>query len=114
MSQGRFSSKTHVGANAVALSNGPAKPQAVALSYELNAVAPRVLAKGEGLIAEAILSKASEAGIPLKTDPELLTVLMQLDINEFIPPALYAAIAEVLVWAYEVDARVESSRQPTV
>lgn len=113
MSQYPFRAKTQVGANAVP-PHGPARPQAVALSYELNAVAPRVLAKGEGLIAEAILFKASEAGVPLKTDPELLTVLMQLEVDDLIPPALYAAIAEVLVWAYEVDSRAGAGPQASL
>ena len=82
---------------------GAQRPQAVALAYETHAVAPRVLAKGEGLIAEAILARAKEVGVPLKVEPELVTMLMQLELDNYIPPALYQAIAEILVWAYEVD-----------
>ena len=55
------------------------RPTAVALAYEMHSVAPRVIAKGEGVIAEAILAKAKDVGIPLKVEPELVTMLMQLD-----------------------------------
>ncbi|HAB46954.1 MAG: hypothetical protein EBV01_12195 [Betaproteobacteria bacterium] len=80
------------------------RTQAVALSYEAHAVAPRILAKGDGMIAESILQRAKELGIPLKAEPELIPLLMQLDLDSFIPPALYAAVAEILVWAYGIDA----------
>ena len=87
------------------------RPTAVALAYEMHSVAPRVLAKGEGVIAEAILAKAKDVGIPLKVEPELVTMLMQLDVDSYVPPALYAAIAEILVWAYQIDAA--SNRKPS-
>jgi flagellar biosynthesis protein len=77
--------------------------QAVALAYESNAVAPRVLAKGTGLIAEVIIAKAKELKIPLTEEPEIISILMQLEVDEFIPPVLYAAIAEILVWVYSLD-----------
>jgi len=79
------------------------KPQAVALAYETHAIAPRVLAKGEGLIAEAILARAKELGIPLKAEPELVSLLVQLELDDYVPPALYQAVAELLAWAYDVD-----------
>jgi flagellar biosynthesis protein len=82
--------------------------QAVALTYEAHSVAPRVVAKGEGLIAEAILNHARELGVPLKSEPEMVSLLMQLDLDDFIPPALYLAVAEILVWAYQTDARIRS------
>ena len=88
---------------------GAAKGQrvnlAVAMAYEANSTAPRVIAKGEGLIAEAILARAKEVGIPLKVEPEIVSLLMQLELDEFIPPALYSAVAEILVWAYEIDSK---------
>lgn len=77
--------------------------QAVALAYESHAVAPRILAKGSGLIAEVIISKAKELGVPLKAEPEIVSILIQLEVDEFIPPTLYRAIAEILVWAYSLD-----------
>lgn len=83
--------------------------QAVALAYEAHSVAPRVVAKGEGLVAEAILSRARELGVPLKAEPEMVALLMQLELESFIPPALYLAVAEVLVWAYQSDERLRPS-----
>ncbi len=75
--------------------------QAVALGYEHGMPAPKVLAQGRGAVAEAILDKARELGIPTQTDPGLVEFLMQLDLNAWVPPELYAAVAEVLAWAYE-------------
>lgn len=79
------------------------RAQAVALAYEAHSVAPRVIAKGEGLLAEAILQRAQESGIPVKIEPEVLALLMKLEVEDYIPPALYLAIAEILAWAYELD-----------
>jgi flagellar biosynthesis protein len=76
--------------------------KAVALAYEVNSAAPRITGQGEGFVAEAILARAKEFGIPTKTEPELVEFLMQLKLNELVPPKLYAAVAEVLAWAYEV------------
>jgi len=76
----------------------------VALAYEAHAIAPKILAKGEGVIAEAILARAKEKGIPLRAEPELVSMLMQLELDDYIPPALYAAVAELLVWAYQIEA----------
>jgi flagellar biosynthesis protein len=77
--------------------------KAVALAYETNSMAPRITGQGEGFIAEAILEKAKEFGIPTRTEPELVEFLMQLNLNDLVPPKLYAAVAEVLAWAYKVD-----------
>ena len=87
------------------------KPQAVAMAYETHAVAPRVLAKGEGLVAEAILARAKAIGVPLRAEPELVSLLMQLDLDSYVPPALYQAVAEILVWAYEVDGTLKSRQE---
>ena len=50
-------------------------------------------------------NKAKELGIPTKIEPELVEFLMQLKLNELVPPKLYAAVAEVLAWAYELDGK---------
>ena len=80
--------------------------KAVALVYENNSAAPRVTGQGEGFMADAILAKAEEFGIPTRIEPELVEFLMQLKLNELVPPKLYAAVAEVLAWAYEVDGKI--------
>jgi len=53
----------------------------------------------------AQLAKAKEFGIPTRNEPELVEFLMQLKLNDVVPPDLYAAVAEVLAWAYEIDGR---------
>lgn len=92
-------------------SNHPKQMKAVALAYEKSALAPRVVGQGEGYVAEAILAKAAELGIPTRVEPELVEFLMQLKLNELIPPQLYAAIAEVLAWAHEVDEKMLDQRE---
>ena len=79
--------------------------KAVALGYAAGMPAPRVLAQGKGAIAQAIVDKAQELGIPSRTDPALVEFLMALDLHAWIPPELYAAVAEVLAWAYEESQR---------
>ena len=80
--------------------------KAVALAYEISSAAPRITGQGEGFVADAILAKAKDMGIPTRTEPELVEFLMQLKLNELVPPKLYAAVAEVLAWAYELDGKV--------
>jgi flagellar biosynthesis protein len=88
--------------------------KAVALTYEINSAAPRITGQGEGFIADAILAKAKELGIPTRTESELVEFLMQLKLNELVPPKLYAAVAEVLAWAYELDGKqVPGPENPT-
>jgi flagellar biosynthesis protein len=77
--------------------------KAVALKYEMNSAAPRVTGQGEGYVAQAILDKAKQMGIPTKVEPELVEFLMQVKLNDIVPPKLYAAVAEVLAWAYSID-----------
>lgn len=86
--------------------NHPKQTKAVALAYEKSALAPRIVGQGEGYVAEAILAKAAELGIPTRVEPELVEFLMQLKLNELIPPQLYAAVAEVLAWAHDVDEKI--------
>ncbi len=89
------------------MSRPPTNPsQAVALRYEANAMAPRIVAKGEGFVAQVLVERAQAAGVPVSEAPELVQLLMKLDLNEVIPPQLYAVVAQVLVWAYSVDDRV--------
>lgn len=88
--------------------------QAVALAYHDGDDAPRVLAKGYGDMAERILAEAKRQGIYVHDAPELVSLLMGLDLDERIPPMLYQVIAELLVWVYEVadTQALESDRQP--
>ena len=77
--------------------------EAVALSYTQTDAAPRVVARGRGVIAEQIIARAHEYGVYVHESPELLTLLMQVDIDEHIPPQLYLAVAELLAWLYHIE-----------
>jgi len=82
--------------------------KAVALKYDREKDrAPRLTAKGRGLIAEKILELAEKEGIPITEDPDLVTALVQLDFNDEIPPELYHAVAEILAFAYKINQQMK-------
>lgn len=83
--------------------NGKERQAAVALAYHTGEAAPRVVAKGRGILAEAIIARAREYGVYVHESPELVSLLMQIDLEEHIPPELYAAVAELLAWLYRLD-----------
>ena len=66
--------------------NNPLK-SAVALTYSQTDAAPRVVAKGRGAIAEQIILRAREHGVYVHESPELVSLLMQIDLDQRIPPA---------------------------
>lgn len=76
---------------------------AVALAYGAGDAAPRVVAKGRGLLAEAIIERAKEAGVYVHESPALVSLLMQVDLDQHIPPELYMAVAELLAWLYRLE-----------
>jgi flagellar biosynthesis protein len=88
------------------MSRNPAAPEptAVALAYRDGDRAPRLVAKGRGLVAEEIIRRAQSAGIFLHRSRELTGILMQLDLDRHIPPQLYVVIAELLAWIYRTEA----------
>lgn len=78
--------------------------KAVALKYEPErSSAPVVVAKGQGLLAEEILQKARESGVPVQEDASLVEVLSKLDLEQEIPPELYRLVAEILSFVYRSD-----------
>lgn len=89
----------------------PPNPErrAAALSYEATDAragrAPRLVAKGQGFVADEIIERARAAGVPVHESRELVSLLMQLDLDAHIPPALYVAVAEVLAWVYRLERR---------
>jgi flagellar biosynthesis protein len=76
---------------------------AVALAYRAGQGAPTVVARGRGLIADEIVARAREHGVYLHESKELVTLLMQVDLDNAIPPALYRAVAELLAWLYQME-----------
>ncbi len=65
--------------------------------------APKVTAKGKGLMAERIIELAREHKIPIKEDPDLVEVLSQVDVNQEVPPTVYRVVAELLAWVYKMN-----------
>lgn len=77
------------------------RKRAVALQYEQAAdAAPRVVAKGSGAVAEAILQRAREAGVPVHEDAGLTEALMAVEVDAVIPEELYTVVAQVLAAVY--------------
>lgn len=79
------------------------RASAVALAYTAGESAPQVVAKGNGLIAQAIIERAREAGVYVHESPELVALLMQVDLDQRIPPSLYIAVAELLAWLHAME-----------
>lgn len=82
-----------------------ARKTAAALAYDAKSgdSAPRVVAKGYGLFADMIVQRAEEAGLYVHRSPEMVSLLMQVDLDSRIPPQLYQAVAELLAWLYRLE-----------
>lgn len=76
---------------------------AVALSYEPDDEAPKIIASGKGMLAEKIIEKASQNQIPIHKDERLANTLSKLEIGDFIPEELYQVVAEVLLFVDRMD-----------
>ena len=76
---------------------------AIAISYEKGGAAPKVIAKGADFVAQKIKKVAAEAGVPLVENvPLARTLYKTVKINQYIPRALYQAVAEVLAYVYRL------------
>jgi flagellar biosynthesis protein len=77
---------------------------AVALKYKQDQdAAPLVVASGKGIVAEAILKKAAEAGIPVHPDSELAGMLSEVEVGDSIPEELYEVVAQIMAMVYRMD-----------
>lgn len=79
------------------------RKQAIAIQYNPDEVAPKILASGTGIIADKIIEKAKSSDVPLYKDNKLANTLSKLDIGEYIPPELYSIDAEILVFVDNLD-----------
>lgn len=77
--------------------------QAIALEYDPEDVAPRVIATGGGHLAEKIIEEARKENIPVHEDEKLARTLSKLEVGDAIPPELYEVVAEVLVFVDAMD-----------
>ncbi|SAI02718.1 flagellar protein [Bordetella ansorpii] len=87
---------------------------AVAISYDEQESAPRVVAKGYGKLADTIVRNAREHGLYVHESNELVSLLMQVDLDSQIPPQLYTAVAELLAWLYRLEARDTPALLPPI
>ena len=85
---------------------------AIALVYGQGDSAPKVVAKGRGLIAQAIIERAKQSGVYVHESADLVGLLMQVELDEQIPPQLYLAVAELLAWLYKLEHEETSSFPP--
>lgn len=79
------------------------RKSAIALAYQAGDSAPKVVAKGRGLIAQAIIERAKQHGVFVHESEDLVGLLMQVELDENIPPQLYQAVAELLAWLYRLE-----------
>lgn len=88
----------------------PDKKKAVALRYRpARDTAPRVMAKGQGYIADKIIELAREHRIPMEENPDLVEILSKVDLFAEIPPDVYAAVAQILGFVYRLKGASASS-----
>jgi flagellar biosynthesis protein len=79
------------------------RQMAIALAYRSHDAAPKVVAKGHGMIAQAIIERAKAHGVYVHESEELVGLLMQVELDQHIPPQLYMAVAELLAWLYRLE-----------
>ncbi|HEU5315384.1 MAG TPA: flagellar biosynthesis protein FlhB [Chloroflexota bacterium] len=76
---------------------------AIAIKYESGMDAPKVIAKGERLIAQQIKKMAREHNVPMVENKPLAQALFKAcQIGQSVPPELYKAVAEVLAFVYRL------------
>ena len=91
-----YSSKNHI-------------QKAVALGYDREEdEAPRILANGEGHIAQQIIAIAEENGVHVRKDRELVEILSHLEVDSIIPLEAYTAVAEILSYVYRVNSDLKA------
>ncbi len=88
------------------MSERAASSLAVALHYNGNG-APRIVAKGGGVVAERIIETAREHKVPLQEDGALAASLARLDLGTEVPRELYVAVAHVLAFAWAVTGKTK-------
>lgn len=79
------------------------KNTAVALEYDPDDQAPRIIASGRGILADKIIASAKENDVPIHRDERLANTLSKLEVGDFIPPELYEVVAEVLMFVDRLD-----------
>ena len=78
---------------------------AVALHYDKTG-APRVTAKGRGLIGAKIIEIARQHDIPIEQNEVLAGALSNVELGDEIPADLYKAVAEVLIFVLRLSGKI--------
>ena len=87
------------------------RTKAIAIKYKQNEMsAPTVIAKGVGIVADNIIKAAQNSTVPIYQNKTLASMLMAVELDREIPPELYSAVAEVLVYVYRLDQRIGKSK----
>lgn len=86
------------------------RKKAVAVNYNIGDRSPRVIAKGQGYVAEKILENAQSADVPVYEDASLTEELSKVELGANIPPELYEVVAQVLVFISDLDRLEELKR----
>lgn len=79
------------------------KQKAIALNYDPAKLAPTILAKGQGYVAQKLMEKAKQYDIPVYKDEKLVEELNKINIGDNIPPELYEIVAQVLLFVGDLD-----------
>jgi flagellar biosynthesis protein len=79
------------------------RQKAVAIQYNPEDAAPKIMAKGAGLVAERIMENARNADVPLHKDAALAEELTKIDLGANIPPELYEVVAQILIFISDLD-----------
>jgi flagellar biosynthesis protein len=84
---------------------------AVALKYRQEEdVSPLVVASGKGALAQALVKKAMDLGVPIHPDGELAELLSEVDVGQSIPEELYEVVAQIMAMVYRMDAELGRKR----
>lgn len=83
--------------------------KAVALAYNKHLSAPKVVASGKNKLATLLIQKAQEFDIPIFQNKELVDLLLNIEVDDFIDESCYLAVAKVFVWLSENEQRAQLS-----
>ena len=88
--------------------------KAAALKYD-GKNTPKIVAKGDGELAQKIVSLAKENDVHIHYDPLLIDVLSRLELDEEIPETLFLAVAKIIAFAYYLQGKhPESTVNPKI
>ncbi len=76
--------------------------KAAAFSYNIDKRAPRLISKGQGVVADKILKIAEENNITIISDSNLCEAVFELTTGDFIPEEYYMVFSEIFAFVYSL------------